>query len=270
MSDLAYISAITMSSNNDKEYRPYTTPYTGTGSVKTEQGWVNSRDLGPPGAASGPGHRRDSGPPVPPFHHAELTTANVAPPAGHENPDNAADHSGKRSMSLGSRFSRSGPINLNNTEIKGIKGPEGVGFDLPKHHEDLSKMSNRDIALKIGLLHLTKGNIHEDMHQAATNRDILSREPHEQFKFRNENARRLSEVEEAIRAWEEIQTTRAENIPNPGLVDMLMISQDYYEKEPKDEQPAPEKGCAPSSGLNLGDKDKKEKKKEKSGHSTDS
>ncbi|KAI0424452.1 hypothetical protein F5Y09DRAFT_141926 [Xylaria sp. FL1042] len=257
-----------MNGNNSKEYKPYTTPYTGTGSVKTEQGWVNSRDLGAPGAASGPGSRRDSGPPIPPFHHAELTTANVAPPPGHSGPGDALGYRGKRSMSLGSRSSRSRPISLNNTEIKGIEGPNGVGFDLPKHHENLSGMSNRDIALKIGLLHLKKGNIHEDMHQAATNRDILSREPHEQFKFRDENARRLSEVEEAIRAWGEVQATRAENIANPGLVDMLMISQDYYEKEePKDQQSAPDNSCSSSSGLGL---EGKRKKKKKGGRSTDS
>ncbi|KAI1423535.1 hypothetical protein F5Y12DRAFT_523276 [Xylaria sp. FL1777] len=253
------------SGNSGEEYRPYTTPYTGTGSVKTDQGWVNSRDLGAPGAASGPGIRRDSGPPIPSFHHAELTTANVAPPPGHANPDRTASHSGKRSMSLGSRSSRSGPISLNNAEIRGIKGPEGVGFDLPEHHEDLSKMSNRDISLKIGLLHLKKGNIHENMHQAATSRDILSREPHEQFKFRNENARRLSEVEEAIRAWEEVQATRAENIANPGLVDMLMISQDYYEKEePEDQQPAPDKGCSSLPGCDLEGTRKKEERGERS------
>ncbi|KAI1742108.1 hypothetical protein F4680DRAFT_40061 [Xylaria scruposa] len=214
-----------------EEYKPYTTPYTGTGAVKTDQGWVSSRDLGPPGAASGPGTRRDSGPPVPPFHQAELTTTNVAPPTGHENTDNAADLR-RRSLGLSSRrASRSGPINLTSTEIKGIEGPGGVGFDLPKHYQDLSRISNKVIARKIGLLNLKKGNVHEDMHQAATNRDILSREPHEQFKFRNENARQLHEVEEAIRAWEEVQAARAQNIPNPGLVDMLMISQDYYEKE---------------------------------------
>ncbi|RWA10646.1 hypothetical protein EKO27_g4455 [Xylaria grammica] len=244
-----------MTSNKDKEYKPYTTPYTGTGSVKTEQGWVNSRDLGAAGAASGPGHRRDSGPPVPSFHHAELTTANAPPPPGSEIPDNAAGHSGKRSMSLGSRSSRFGPIiNPNNIEVKGIKGPDGIGLDLPKYHEDLSKMSNRDIARKIGLLHLEKGNVHEDMHQAATNRDILSREPHEQFKFRSENSRRLSDVEEAIRAWEEVQATRAENYFNPGLVDMLMISQDYYEKEEsKDQQLAPNRARSSSPGPDLGD-----------------
>ncbi|KAI0873350.1 hypothetical protein GGS24DRAFT_401106 [Hypoxylon argillaceum] len=251
--------------NNGKEYKPYTTPYTGTGAVKTEQGWVNSRDLGAPGAASGPGKRRDSGPPVPPFHHAELTTTNVAPPPGHENPENTVDHRGRRSLSLSSRTPRSGPISQNNRDIKWIRGPNGIGFDLPKHHEDLSSMSNRDIALKIGLLHIKKGSIHEDMHQAATNRDILSREPHEQFKFRNDNARQLSEVEGAIRAWEEVQATRAENIPNPGLVDMLMISQDYYEKEEcKDQQPAPGKDCCPSSSVGL------EGKKKKSKRSTDS
>ncbi|KAI8948267.1 hypothetical protein F4801DRAFT_467208 [Xylaria longipes] len=228
------------------EYKPYTTPYTGTGAVKTEQGWVSSRDLGAPGAASGPGTRRDSGPPVPPFHQTELTTTNVAPPPGHENPDSTADNRRKRSFSLGSRrTSRSGPINHGSIEIQGIKGPDGIGFDLPKHYQDLSEISNKDIALKIGLLHLKKGNIHEDMHQAATNRDILSREPHEQFKFRNENAQQLNDVEEAIRAWEEVQAARAQNIPNPGLVDMLMISQDYYEKEePIDQQSAPSKGAS--------------------------
>ncbi|KAI0103877.1 hypothetical protein GGR51DRAFT_245499 [Nemania sp. FL0031] len=248
--------------NNGKEYKPYTTPYTGTGAVKTEQGWVNSRDLGAPGAASGPGKRRDSGPPVPPFHHAELTTTNVAPPPGHEEPDSAADYRGKRSMSLGSRNPRSGPITLNNREIKGIKGPDGLGFDLPQHHQDLSGMSNREIALKIGLLNIKKGNIHEDMHQAATNRDILSREPHEQFKFRNDNARQLGEVEGAIRAWEEVQTTRAKNIPNLGLVDMLMISQDYYEKEePTDQQPGPDVGGSSSPDLGLEGKRRKESKR---------
>ncbi|KAI1755327.1 hypothetical protein F4782DRAFT_488167 [Xylaria castorea] len=241
-----------------EEYKPYTTPYTGTGAVKTEQGWVSSRDLGAPGAASGPGTRRDSGPPVPPFHQAELTTTNVAPPPGHENTDSTADHRGKRSFSLGPRrTSRSGPINIASTEIRGIKGPGGVGFDQPKHYQNLSQISNRDIALKIGLLNLKKGNVHEDMHQAATNRDILSREPHEQFKFRNENARQLNEVEEAIRAWEEVQTARAQNIPNPGLVDMLMISQDYYEKEePIDQQSVPNKDCS-SSGFEIGTKMKK-------------
>ncbi|KAI0456215.1 hypothetical protein F5B21DRAFT_522956 [Xylaria acuta] len=235
-----------------EEYKPYTTPYTGTGAVKTEQGWVSSRDLGAPGAASGPGTRRGSGPPVPPFHQAELTTTNVAPPPGHENPDSTTDHHRKRSFSLGSRrTSRSGPIGRGSTEIKGIKGPDSIGFDLPNHYQDLSQISNRDIALKIGLLHLQKGTIHEDMHQAATNRDILSREPHEQFKFRNENARQLNEVEEAIRAWEEVQGARAQNTPNPGLVDMLMISQDYYEKEePIDQQSALNKNPS-SSGLNL-------------------
>ncbi|TGJ88455.1 hypothetical protein E0Z10_g287 [Xylaria hypoxylon] len=254
-----------MSGNNGKEYKPYTTPYTGTGSVKTEQGWVNSRDLGAPGAASGPGSRRDSGPPVPPFHHVELTTTNVGPPPGYESSYNATGHGGKRSMSLGSRPSRPSPINPNNAEIEGIKGPDGVGFDLPKYHEDLSKMSNRDIALKIGLLHLKKGNVHDDMHQAATSRDILSREPHEQFKLRNENARQLGEVEEAIRAWEEVQVTRAENMFHPGLVDMLMISQDYYEKEePKDQQLAPDRVCSSSSGLDL-----EGKKGKNSGRSTD-
>ncbi|KAI0976351.1 hypothetical protein F4678DRAFT_221921 [Xylaria arbuscula] len=258
-----------MSDNNGKEYKPYTTPYTGTGSVKTEQGWVNSRDLGAAGAASGPGSRRDSGPPVPPFHHAELTTANVAPPPDHPHPDSIGGHSGKRSMSLGSRSSRPGPINLNNAEIKGIQGPEGIGFDLPRHHEDLSGISNGDIALKIGLLHLKKGSIHEDMQQAATSRDILSREPHEQFKFRNDNSRRLSEVEEAISAWEKVQATRAENITNPGLVDMLMISQDYYEKgESEDQRPTPENACSVSSGLDL--EGKKKNKKKKGGRSSDS
>ncbi|KAI1277559.1 hypothetical protein F5Y07DRAFT_78939 [Xylaria sp. FL0933] len=257
-----------MNGNNGKEYKPYTTPYTGTGAVKTEQGWVNSRDLGAPGTASGPGNRRGSGPPVPPFHHTELTTATVDPPPGNPGPGDALSHSGKRSMSLGSRSSRSGPISLNNTEIKGIEGPDGIGFDLPKHHETLSGMSNRDIALKIGLLHLKKGNIHEDMHRAATSRDVLSREPHEQFKFRNENARRLSEVEEAIRAWEEVQATRAENIANPGLVDMLMISQDYCEKEgARGQQPSPDNGCSSSSRLDL---EGKRKKKKKGGRSTDS
>ncbi|KAI0399895.1 hypothetical protein F4802DRAFT_602553 [Xylaria palmicola] len=220
-----------MSDSNAKEYRPYTTPYTGTGAVKTEQGWVSSRDLGAPGAASGPGNRRDSGPPVPAFHQTELTTTNVAPPPGHDDAEGSTGHRGKRSESLSSRASRSGPISVDDTKIREIEGPAGRGFDLPKHHADLSKMSNRDIALKIGLLHLKKGSVHEDMHRAATNRDILSREPHEQFKFRSGNARRLGEVEEAIRAWEEVQAARADDIPNPGLVDMLMISQDYHEKE---------------------------------------
>ncbi|KAF2971307.1 hypothetical protein GQX73_g2228 [Xylaria multiplex] len=250
-----------MNGNNNKEYKPYTTPYTGTGSVKTEQGWVNSRDLGAPGTASGPGNRRDSVPPIPSFHHTELTTANVAPPPGHENPDNR-----KRSMSLGSRSSRSGPINPHNTEIRGIMGPDGVGFDLPKYHKDLSKMSNRDIALKIGLLHLKKGNVFENMHQAATNRDILSHEPHEQFKFRNENARRLNEVEEAIHAWEEVQATRTENILNPGLVDMLMISHDYYEREEPEDQGAAQDEVRPP----LSDMDIEGAKKENNRRSTDS
>ncbi|KAI0435885.1 hypothetical protein F4803DRAFT_265536 [Xylaria telfairii] len=230
------------------EYKPYTTPYTGTGAIKTEQGWVSSRDLGAPGAASGPGTRRDSGPPVPPFHQVELTTTNVAPPPGHENPETAADQRRTQSFGLGSRrSSRSGPINHGSTEIKGIEGPDGIGFDLPKNYQDLSQISNKEIALKIGLLHLKKGNIHEDMHQAATSRDILSREPHEQFKFRHENSRQLNEVKEAIRAWEEVQATRAQNIPNPGLVDMLMISQDYYEKEELlDQQPPLEKSSSSS------------------------
>ncbi|GAP88815.1 hypothetical protein SAMD00023353_1600230 [Rosellinia necatrix] len=235
-----------MSCNGSKEYKPYTTPYTGTGAVKTEQGWVNSRDLGAPGAASGPGNRRDSCPPVPSFHHAELTTTNVAPPSGHKDAENTASQSRRQSLNLGIRASRSRPIIPSDDEIKEIKGPDGLGYDLPKYHGDLSSMSNREIALKISLLHLKKGNIHEDMHQAATNRDILSREPHEQFKFRSENARNLSEVEEAIRAWEGVQAARAENTPNPGLVDMLMISQDYYERErSRDEQSDP--GCDPSS-----------------------
>ncbi|KAJ2988815.1 hypothetical protein NUW58_g3780 [Xylaria curta] len=231
-----------------EEYKPYTTPYTGTGSVKTEQGWVNSRDLGAPGAASSPGNRRDSGPPILPFHHAELTPTNVAPPPGYGNPGNSFSNRGIRSMSLGSRTLRSGPISVDTTEIKGIRGPDGVGFDLPRHHKDLDKLSNRDIALKIGLLHLRKGDVHEAMHQAATNRDVLSREPHEQFKFRNETARQLNDVEEAIRAWEGVQAARAEKLPNPGLVDMLMINQDYCEKEEsKDQQQAPDKGSSSSA-----------------------
>ncbi|KAJ8128810.1 hypothetical protein O1611_g4825 [Lasiodiplodia mahajangana] len=165
-------------------------------------------------------------------------------------------------MSLGSRNPRSGPIALNNTEIKGIKGPDGLGFDLPQHHKDLSSLSNREIALKIGLLNIKKGNIHEDMHQAATNRDILSREPHEQFKFRNDNARQLSGVEGAIRAWEEVQATRAKNIPSIGLVDMLMISQDYYEKEESiDQQSEPNFNGSESPGLGLEGKRKKRSKR---------
>ncbi|KAI8626121.1 hypothetical protein F5Y19DRAFT_233263 [Xylariaceae sp. FL1651] len=250
-----------MSNRDGKEYKPYTTPYTGAGSVRTEQGWVNSRDLGAPGATSGPGKRRGSAPPIPPFHHAEVTSTTVAPPPGHENTD-TGNRSGRGSISSGSRASRSrsGSINLqaNNQDINEIKGPRGIGFDLPRHHPNVSKLSNREIALKIGLLNIKKGSIHETLHQAATNRDILSRDPQQQFQLRNETSRQLSEVEEAIRAWESIQMSRAENIPNPGLVDMLMISQDYHEKEePKDQDPTPANGSS-SSGLGLDGKKKEE------------
>ncbi|KAI1172955.1 hypothetical protein F4777DRAFT_482239 [Nemania sp. FL0916] len=245
--------------DNNKDYKPYTTPYTGTGAIKTEQGWVSSRDLGAPGAASGPGKRRDSGPLVPPFHHAELTPTTVSPPAGHEKRGGAVSQR-KRSMSMGARTPRSGPISYNSRDIKGIQGPGGVGFDLPSHHNDLPGMSNREIALKIGLLHIKKGNIHEAMHQAATNRDILSREPHEQFKFRDENTRQLSEVLEAIRAWEDVQATRAGDLLNPGLVDMLMISQDYCEKEEsKDHQSLLGRVSSPSNGPGTGGKKKSQR-----------
>ncbi|KAI3320370.1 hypothetical protein HD806DRAFT_524735 [Xylariaceae sp. AK1471] len=249
-----------MPENNSKEYKPYTTPYTGAGAVKTEQGWVNSRDLGAPGAASGPGKRRDSGPPVPPFHHTELTSANVAPPPGHESLENTGGRSARGSVSSNARSSRSGSINLHgeNQDIKAIKGPGGVGFDLPKHHKDLDNMSNREIALKIGLLNIKKGSIHEALHQAATNREILSCDPQEQLKLRNDNARQLSEVEEAIRAWEAVQANRAENISNPGLVDMLMISQDYYhDEQPKGQHSTPDKGSSSSDHCLDGKKKKR-------------
>ncbi|KAI0191567.1 hypothetical protein F4808DRAFT_474049 [Astrocystis sublimbata] len=236
------------------EYKPYTTPYTGAGAVKTEQGWVSSRDLGAPGAASGPGpatSRRNSqgGPSNPPaFHQTELTATNVSPPIPDDSATTSTDgHRRHRSSAVSScrssrRSSRnrakpSKPIQPNNPEVLGIKGPDGVGYELPGHYSDaeLARLSNRDVAMKIGLLNLQKGNIHEDMHQAATNRDILSREPAEQFRFRGQNDRSLARVEQAIRAWEEVQTARIRGVPNPGLVDMLMISQDYHEQ--KDDEP---------------------------------
>jgi hypothetical protein len=154
----------------------------------------------------------------------------------------------------------------NNQEINAIKGPGGVGFGLPQHHEDLSKLSNREIALKIGLLNIKKGSIHEMMHQAATNREILSSDPHDQFQLRNENKKLLSEVEEAIRAWEAVQKTRAENITNPGLVDMLMISHDYaHQEDNKDNKGSPRSTTAiqedsASSGLGLDGKKKKKRR----------
>jgi hypothetical protein len=255
-----------MPDNNGKEYKPYTTPYTGAGAVRTEQGWVNSRDLGAPGATSGPGKRRDSGPPVPPFHHAELTSTTVSPPPGHVDLENTGGRSARGRMSSNARSSRSGPISLHsrNQDIKAIKGPGGVGFDLPKHHSDLEKLSNREIALKIGLLNIKKGSIHEVLHQAATNREILSCDPQKQLKLRNENSRQLKEVDEAIRAWETVQANRAENISNPGLVDMLMISQDYYhEEQHKVQHPTPHKGSK-SSDLCLDDKKKKKRRGTKS------
>ncbi|KAI0480894.1 hypothetical protein GGR56DRAFT_688287 [Xylariaceae sp. FL0804] len=62
----------------NEDYKPYTTPYTGAGAVRDEQGdWVNLRDMGA-GAASGPGEqrRRGSTPPVPAFHHAPVASGN--------------------------------------------------------------------------------------------------------------------------------------------------------------------------------------------------
>ncbi|KAI1435139.1 hypothetical protein GGR50DRAFT_658704 [Xylaria sp. CBS 124048] len=228
-----------------KQYRkscpwvPYTTPYTGTGAIKTEQGWVNSRDFGAPGTASGPGRRRATGPPVPAFHHAELTGTSIPPSPGYQHSYNANARKSNRSMSTSTHVSRSGPIMPlgDNVEVKGIMDPEGQSFDLPEHHKDLANMSNRDISLKLGLLHIKKGNLHENLLQAATNPEILSRDPQEQFKFRNENTRRLREIEMSIRAWEAVQTKRTESIPNPGLVDMLMVSQDYHDNEEGRDQP---------------------------------
>ncbi|KAI0393133.1 hypothetical protein F5Y17DRAFT_326837 [Xylariaceae sp. FL0594] len=221
-----------MADRDDKEYKPYTTPYTGAGAVKTEQGWVNSRDLGAPGVSSGPGKRRDSGP-IYPFHHAEVTSTNVPPPPGHENIEDTGRGSGRSSMSSAKRTSRAGSFQktTDSKELEAIKGPGGVGFDLPQHHPDLSKLSSKDIGLKIGLLHIKKGNVHEAMHQAATSREILSLEPHEQLKLREENEDQLRAVEEAIRAWEKVQSDRAKDIPSPSLVDMLMLSQDYCQDQ---------------------------------------
>ncbi|KAJ3567273.1 hypothetical protein NPX13_g6830 [Xylaria arbuscula] len=93
-------------------------------------------------------------------------------------------------------------------------------------------MSSRDIALKIALLHLTKGNIHEEMQQAVTNPDFLTRQPRDQFRFREDMARRLREIVQAIRAWEEIGDKRAENLFSPSLVDMLMITHDHQPASP--------------------------------------
>ncbi|KAI2642493.1 hypothetical protein GGS21DRAFT_174248 [Xylaria nigripes] len=196
-------------SGNDEEYRPYTIPYTGAGAIKTERGWVSSRDIGTSGATSGP---------IPAFHYAEnTTTTNLASSPGGENLCNTSGHGhrSERSTSSGTRASHSGPIVLpgNDKEIKGIKGPDGVSFDLPKNYNDLSSMSNREIALKIGLLHIKKGQLHENLHQAATNPEILSHEPREQARFRDENTRQLSEIEAAIRAWEEVQANRAKELP---------------------------------------------------------
>jgi len=217
-----------MADRDNKEYKPYTTPYTGAGSVKTEQGWVNSRDLGAPGASSGPGKRRDSGP-VHPFHHAEVTSTSVPPPPGHKHIDDTGGRSARGSVSSAKRTSRAGSFTptTDNQEIEAIKGPGGVGFELPEYHDDLSKLSNKDIGLKIGLLHIKKGSVHEAVHQAATSREILSLDPHEQLQLREENEQQLRAVDEAIRAWEKVQSDRAKDVPNPSLVDMLMLSQDY-------------------------------------------
>ncbi|KAI0143513.1 hypothetical protein GGR57DRAFT_347592 [Xylariaceae sp. FL1272] len=215
-----------------EEYKPYTVPYTGAGAVRTEQGWVSSCEYGAPGATSGPGNRRGSSP-IRPFHY-ELASTTIAPASGPKNPvtpRGRCSFSSGGSATRSARTSRSASINLhgNNQDIHAIKGPDGVGFDLPKHYDDLSKLSNREIALKIGLLNIKKGSIHDDMQKAATAREVLSRAPQEQSDIRNENARQMNDVNEAIRAWESVQKTRMENIHDPGLVDMLMISQDYHE-----------------------------------------
>ncbi|KAI1267448.1 hypothetical protein F5Y18DRAFT_338143 [Xylariaceae sp. FL1019] len=213
------------------EYKPYTVPYSGAGSIRTEQGWVNSREYGAPGATSGPGVRRGSAP-VHPFHY-EVTGTTIPSPSGVQNsavPRGRCSFSSGGSATRSARTSRSGSINLhgNNQDIHAIMGPNGVGFDLPKHYNDLPKLSNREIALKIGLLNIKKGDIHDNIQKAATTREVLSLGPQEQSEIRNENARQMKAVNEAIRAWESVQQSRLESIHDPGLVDMLMIAQDYH------------------------------------------
>ncbi|KAI1827405.1 hypothetical protein F4861DRAFT_362885 [Xylaria intraflava] len=247
------------------DYKPYTTPYTGAGAVRTEHGWVNCRDYGPPGATSGPGKRPEGGGPVPAFHYAEVvgTSTSKPPPSNYD----------IQQRPCGPQPSRR-PITLpgSNTEIKGIKGPDGLGFDLPKYHEDLANMSNREIALKIGLLHIKKGNIHENMHQAATNQEILSLDPNEQILFRNENIRELGEIEVAIRAWEGVQATRAASMPKPSLQE-LMRRQGPYGGSPSQNAPSAQNQqstrdvddrCSPHSSLSLDAKKKKKKRRDTS------
>ncbi|KAI1326657.1 hypothetical protein F5Y16DRAFT_224294 [Xylariaceae sp. FL0255] len=234
-----------------KEYKPYTTPYTGAGAVHTPTGWVNSRDFGAPGAQSGPGpaSRRDSNSAAPPpFHHAEVTSTStsVHSPEGHETP-------------MITTRRRSSPRNINlhggSEEIAEIKGPGGVGFDLPKDHEDLSLITNREIAHKIGLLNFKKGSIHDAMVETAHSPKILSCSLEQQSNLRDENDKLFTQVNEAIRAWESVQTARVDSLPKPSIVDMLMNSrdhgQDYESDEDDDQNPSddPQLSSSAASGL---------------------
>ncbi|KAI5919315.1 hypothetical protein F4810DRAFT_688159 [Camillea tinctor] len=228
-----------MGDPDHQDYKPYTTPYSGAGAVRTESGWVNLRDLGPPGAASGPGIPLSGDAPAAPFHSVPVTGTTVPPPQSSESDaslaqdDNLHQPSENVGPSPSSRRGSAGRTRKRRLTLETIKLPDGEGYDLPSKHADLDQMSNQDIAMIVGLLQVEKGAVHESLQRTFTDQEMLTRDFQHQLRARNEHVAHLDRVQEAIRAWESVQQARTDRLisSTPGLVDVVMHRRDREEKE---------------------------------------
>ncbi|KAI1484791.1 hypothetical protein F5X96DRAFT_662871 [Biscogniauxia mediterranea] len=228
-----------MGDPDHQDYKPYTTPYTGAGAVRTESGWVNLRDHGPPGAASGPGVPLSGNAPAAPFHSVAVTGTTVPPPQRSETdiPSAQDDNPSRNSENIGpspnSRRGSTGKTRKRRLTLETIKRPDGEGYDLPCNHTDLDQISNQDIAMIVGLLQVEKGAVHESLQRTFTDQEMLTRDFQHQLQVRNEHVAHLDRVQEAIRAWESVQQARTDRLISntPGLVDVVMHRRDREEKE---------------------------------------
>ncbi|KAI0512709.1 hypothetical protein F5B22DRAFT_613842 [Xylaria bambusicola] len=193
-----------MNNNQKDKYNPHTTPYTGTGQSKG--GLIRAISALPaplpaPVAATtaiSPFRPSPSIPISPPSTFRLCLTVQIPP------------------VQLASKIWDSivGFVYLKQ-RFKALRDPILSTLDLPGRHNDFAEeMSSKDTVLKISLLHFVKGNIHDDMEKVATSREFRPRELNEQVKSRGESVEGLTNVEEAIRAWEPAQTKRAGGIPS--------------------------------------------------------